>query len=127
MPVEAGDNALQPDSRDVERSCRRCLITGICSIAFPVSGAVVALLMSFALPSRFLHNVLADLLRIYYGVALLLPVPLAILTSVFFVMGISGLRRDPAVKSLGFAIIGLSLAVISIAVFVTIVAVVPDL
>jgi hypothetical protein len=60
-------------------------------------------------------------------VALLLPVPLAILTSVFFVMGISGLRRDPAVKSLGFAIIGLSLAVISIAVFVTIVAVVPDL
>ncbi|HEY5532405.1 MAG TPA: hypothetical protein VIK22_10460 [Candidatus Anoxymicrobiaceae bacterium] len=118
---------MKPDSRNVERSCRRCLITGICSIAFPVSGAMVALLMSFALPSRLLHNVLADLLRIYYGVALLLPIPLAILTTVFFAMGISGLRRDLAVKGLGFAIIGLSLAVLSIAVFVTVVVVVPDL
>ncbi len=88
---------------------------------------MVALLMSFALPSRLLHNVLADLLRIYYGVALLLPIPLAILTTVFFAMGISGWRRDRSVKGLGFAIIGLSLAVLSIAVFVTVVAVVPDL
>jgi hypothetical protein len=100
-----------------ERYCGTCLVTGICSLAIPFSGVCVALLMTFVVPSRFLHNPLAELSRVYTGTALLLPVPLGIISLAFFITGIVALRRDPDKQGLAPALTGLALSMISVVLF----------
>ena len=102
-------------------------MSGICSLAFPASGAVLVLIMAFLLPSRYLFNQLATLLRIYYGIALLLAVPLGIVTLIFFILGIRGLRGDRGSRGFSMAMVGLSLAAVSVALFFVVVTTLPNL
>jgi len=97
--------------------CGSCLVAGICSLAIPFSGVCVALLMTFVVPSRFLHSPLAELSRVYTGTALLLPVPLGIISLALFIMGVAALRRDPEKKGLLRASTGLALSTISMVLF----------
>jgi hypothetical protein len=75
-----------------ERSYRRCFVAGACSLAVPVVGVVIFLFFAFILPSRYSYNPAAELLRVIMGIALLLPVPLAVTSLVFFIVGASASR-----------------------------------
>jgi hypothetical protein len=91
------------------------------SLAFPVSGLLVSCAMALvgmAAPSSDFTNQFTDLLHIYNGIAFLLPVPLTLLTLIFLVNGMRRLRREPAIKGLGIAVIGLAISTVSTVMFV---------
>lgn len=114
---------MESERQPIDRSCRNCFVSGILSLALPVSGLLIFSIMGLAglaLPSNHLNNQLTDVLHIYFGVALLLPIPLAILTLIFFIDGMRGLRRDPAKKGLGAAVAGLAISGISTILFIAV-------
>jgi hypothetical protein len=95
-------------------------------MVLPASGIIIVLLMSFALPSRYLYNQFATILRIYTGVALLAPVPLAAASLSFFFFGVRGLRKEPGTRGMAMAVAGLSLSAASLILFVTIITLIPQ-
>ena len=90
-------------------------------------GFGIFLLFAFVLPSRYSYNPLAELLRVFMGVALLLPVPLAITSLVFFVIGAASSRADEARGELGLAVAGLAMSAASATIFFTVALLAPGL
>ena len=114
---------MESKRQPIDRSCRNCIVSGVLSLALPVSGLLVFCMMGLAglaLPSNYLNNQLTDVLHIYFGVAFLLPIPLALLTLIFFTNGMRRLRRDPAKKGLGAAVTGLAISGISTIMFIAV-------
>jgi hypothetical protein len=123
LPAELDLTEREP--RAIDRSCKRCLISGILSMAIPLSGVVVVLLTAFVLPSRYLNNELGEALRIYYGLAFLLPVPLGAVALAFFISGMRRLRRDPSRRGRPAAVAGLAISAVSATLYLLVLAFLP--
>jgi len=117
---------VRQERQAIDDSCRRCLISGILSIALPLSGLVVLLVMAFAFPSRYIYSQLGEVLRIYYGLVFLLPVPLGALTAAFFISGVRRLHRDPSLGGRRSAIGGLAISMVSVALFLLALVILPN-
>jgi hypothetical protein len=116
---------MERERQAIDASCRRCLISGILTIALPVSGIAVLLLMAFAFPSSYIYNEFGQALRIYYGLVFLLPVPLSALALAFFISGMRRLHRDPSLGGKRAAIAGLVVSAVSVALFLLALVVFP--
>ncbi len=117
---------MRQERQAIDDSCRRCLVSGILSIALPLSGVAVLLVMAFAFPSRYIYNQLGEALRIYYGLVFLLPVPLGALTVAFYISGVRRLHRDPSLGGRRAAIGGLAISMVSVALFLLTLVVLPS-
>ncbi len=118
---------MPEDSSPALTYARRSLFSGVASLALPLSGIGIVAVMTFALPSRYLYNTLSSLARIYSGLALLSPVPLAAVTGVFFIQWAAARRNGGAGEGGAAALTGLALGALSVMVFVLAVAFLPDI
>lgn len=106
---------------------RRSLFSGIASLALPLSGLAVMVVMTFLVPSRYLYSLSSNLARIYTGLALLSPMPLAAGGCFFFIRWALATGPGPDRPGAAAALLGLALAVLSVASFWLAVALLPDL
>lgn len=106
---------------------RRSLLSGVASLALPLSGIAVAAVMTFLVPSRYLYNLCSNLARIYTGLALLSPLPLGAAAVVFFILWALTGETGPGSPGRASAIAGLGLGALSAGAFWLAVAFLPDL
>ncbi len=90
-------------------------------------GAGIFLLFAFILPSSLSYNPLAELLRVFMGIALLLPVPLGVVSLAFFILGAVASSGSREKRNLSMAGAGLALSAVSATVFVLAMSLAPAL
>ncbi len=102
--------SLDSPVRKEDKQYKRCFVAGACSLALPALGVAIFLFFAFVLPSRLSYSPAAELLRVIMGTSLLLPVPLAIASLVFFLIGLSasGGERPPVLGGAGLAMSAVS-------------------
>jgi hypothetical protein len=126
----SSDILLTWKRRPIDKPSRNCIVSGVLSLALPLSGLVIFGMMALAglaLPPSHLSNQLTDILHIYCGIVFLLPIPLAVLTLILYIKAVRQPRRDSQGKGLNAPLTGLVLSGISTLMFIAVVVFFPTL